>query len=331
MSYRDDLNVFAEEMAKRKKNTWTVLKITVVLVAVCFIVAAVFLVLDLAADSQKQPPVGQDLPSIRLKEGSAIYMYAGETVSFRDKVTYTEGCRINVNQDNLNKDVQGTYTVTYVATSPEGTSSYLDVTVYVTKKDYTYATLMSMIDEKAEALGIKDSMSKREKIEKVYEFVNGDIAFNNETANGKSNTPDIDRNNWQTDWIEEAIRTLNLELDGKTVKGDCYSYYSVSKAFFEYFGIEHVGIQRDNSKIDPKYGTHFWFVVNIGSLGTGAQWYYYDATRLKYTFSDDTHNACLITLEKLNSYHKLNGDKQGYNFYDFNPSQYPTASKVTLK
>ncbi len=329
MAYKDDLNAFAEELAKRKKYTVLMIKITVVLAALFFVAATVFLVLDLVKSTSNE--VGNNggdaggssntsAISVRLKEGDAIYMYVGENVSWRDKVSISEGAAIaGVDTSGLNMDKTGTYTVTYTVTDASGGRATLEVSVIVTKKEYSYGTLMSLIKNKSAELGITADMTKTSKVKKIYEYVH-EYKFVDE-----SNTPSIDRDNWQSDWIEEATRTL-----GKG-SGDCYSYYSLSKAFFEYFGIEHVGIQRDNRNIDKKYGTHFWLVVNVGAVGSKGQWYYYDATRLKYKFSDGTGNACLITLDKLQSYYELNGEAQGYDFYAFAPKNYPTVSTTPLK
>ncbi len=336
MSYKNDLSFFASEQAKRRKNIILSIKITVIILAVSFIMTALFLVLDLVKDSSRgggndgggsgggadrQPPV------IRLKEGDAIYMDYGSNIALKSQVVVTDDSgtfTIDVDQMNLNKDVPGRYTVRYIATDGSGNKSYLDVMVVVTKQEYSYATLMSLIKNKADDIGISDNMTKRQKIEAFYEYVNINRGIEYDLYTDSSNIPDIDRRNWETDWIEEATLTL------QNGKGDCYSYYSVSKAFFEYFGIEHVGIQRDNTNIKGK-GTHFWLVVNIGEQGTNGQWYYFDATRLRYNFSDGTGNACLITLKKLQSYYQVNGDVQGYDFYAFDPAKYPTASTLELK
>ncbi len=336
MAYRNDLNNFAREMAKRKKNISLIIKITAILLAICFVATAAFLVLDIIDGGSQGgnngggdgDDIDRDFPVITLKSGDAIYMDYGKNVSFKDKVniTYSGEYSLKVDQSGLNKDKPGRYTVRYVVTdvSNPRISSSLDVAVVVTKQEYSYETLMSIIKNKAADLGISDNMTKRQKIEAFYEYININRGISYDTNTDSSNIPDIDRRNWETDWIEEATLTLQHG------KGDCYSYYSVSKAFFEYFGIEHVGIQRDNTSIKGK-GTHFWLMVNIGEQGAQGQWYYFDATRLKYKFSDGTGNACLITLKKLQSYYQINGDVQGYDFYAFDPKKYPTASTFELK
>ena len=108
----------------------------------------------------------------------------------------------------------------------------------------------------------------------------------------------------------------------------------MSKAFFEYFGIKSVGIRRDMS-LDAEEGTHFWQIVDIG----GGKWYFYDGTRLAGSFSDGSHNACLITQEKLSSYktsknedyfYRISKVAQCLDFSSAGINSYPKVSNEPL-
>ncbi len=326
MSYRDDLRAFANEAAKKRKRLSLIVKITVCALALCFAVTCALLIADLVTDSgagsYNSDAGGADsrAPVITLKSGDVIYMYVGENIVWKSFVDVTDNSgsvTLDVDASNVNKDAEGKYEVTYKATDATGNKSELKVTVVVAKAEYSYSTLMENIAKKAVQLGITDSMSKVQKVRKIYDYVNSKetVTFTNE-----SNIPNINRNNWKTDWVEEAARTLT------SGSGDCYSYYSLSKAFFEYFGIENEGIQRDFISTDA--GTHFWAVVNIGTESS-PQWYYYDSTRLGGTFADGSNNACLITLKKLQGYQPSNSDVT-YDFYKFDSAKYPTASTKEL-
>ncbi len=327
MSYRDDLNAYKKDMEKRRKSVFLAVKITVIALTVAILVTTIFVILDFVGNDggANSGNVGGDgggagrdtkPPVITIAGGKeAIFVYVGENVSWKAAVTVTDNSgnyQLKIDNSGVDLDAIGIYTVIYTATDASGNTAKFEAKVVVNKQEYSYDTLMSYIKTKSETLGITSSMSKREIVEKIYGFANG-IAYNKVG----SNIPNIDRKNWETDWVEEATRTFSEE------KGDCYSYYSVSKAFFEYWNIENVGIQRDNSNIPSKEGTHFWFVVNIGT-DSNKQWYYYDATRLNGSFSDGTKNACLITLAKIQSY--TPSSNLGYDFYEFDPTKYPTAS-----
>ena len=98
------------------------------------------------------------------------------------------------------------------------------------------------------------------------------------------------------------MRTLSMS----DMEGDCYSYYAVSKAFFEYYGIENCGMQRNSTKKELS-GTHYWNIVKVEG-----GWYYFDATRLAGTFQNGSRNACLVTEADLNGYKTSDGNPYFY-------------------
>ncbi len=303
------------------------IKITICALALCLAVLCILFIVDMATDSGSVSNSKKDKtpPTVQLIDGDCIYMYAGETVSFRNKVKVNDdsGAFTLDFDSRVNTEVPGTYSVIYTATDAAGNSTKLTVSVVVTKKDYTYDMLMTRIESLAKQLKITSDMSKQEQVFAVYEYVNSpgknasaaNIYFSNE-----SNVPNIKRENWKSDWIEEAILTLERG------EGDCYSYYSVSKAFFEYLGIEHMGIRRDDSRSNID-GTHFWMVVNIGKNGADS-WYFYDATRLAGTFGDGSNNGCLRTYAELEEYATSKGSY--YGFYAFNKSDYPVTATTPI-
>ena len=327
MSYKNILASFATDNKRRRQITVAAIKITVCALALCLAVLCVLFVVDMVKDNGADKTQSKDKtpPTVKLVEGDCIYMFAGETVSFRDKVRASDnGGAVTLSFESyVNVNVPGTYSVVYTATDEAGNSSKLTVSVVVTKKDYTYDMLMSRIESLAKRLGITESMSKRDQVFAIYDYVNspGKSAGNaNIVFTDESNVPDIKRENWQNDWIEEAIRTID------SGEGDCYSYYSVSKAFFEYFGIENLGIKRDESQSNMS-GTHFWLMVNIGS-GNADAWYFYDATRLGGKYTDKTNNGCLRTYAEIMEYRPSKASD--YGFYAFDKSGYPQTATTPI-
>lgn len=331
MSYKQDLRAFYEDNAKRKKTVFFAIKITVAVLAACLLLTTVMFIVDLASDGPSDAGNDGDVggskdrtaPVIKVNDGAdAIYVLVGETVSWRKAVSVSDnsgtGKITAVDNSGVDLDKAGTYYVTYTASDSAGNTSTLTVKVVVTKAQYSYATLVSLVEKKADTLGITKSMTKTEQILAVYKYVNSPDKSAS-TANIKfvdeSNIPAIDRANWQNDWIEEAIRTLN------SGEGDCYSYYSVSKAFFEYLGIENKGIRRNDSQSEMS-GTHFWSMVNIGTSDK-PMWYFYDGTRLAGAFPDGTNNGCLRTLAELQAYVPSNGQS---GFYAFDGTGYPKTA-----
>lgn len=273
-----------------------------------------------------------EAPVIEGPAGDVAVVYLGDNVAYKSFVKVTDNrddYTLEIDQDQVNLNREGTYRVTYVATDGAGNETTYVLRLTVKNRQYSQETLMTLVAKKAESLGMSAAMSKIELVRAIYDYVNSpskgannaNIRFNDESNTPNQKNQSGIRRDWEIDWVEEAVRTLEMDQ----MKGDCYTYYAVSKAFFEYFGIENIGIQR--SKASSEDGTHFWSVVNVGS-GEAPKWYYYDSTRLGGTFSDDTKDACLITESKLKSYRTSSG---GDGFYTFEkPEGFPTIAKKEL-
>ena len=318
MSYKNDKQEMNEEMNSLKSKVVTIIKITFLVFAVALVTLVVIFTVslfqgELFASSKDVTP-----PSISARQGATVVGYLGEAPTYKKYVTVSddkdEEPALAIDSKSVDINKEGSYVVRYQAKDSAGNkSSVFKITYIVKSKQYSRDSLMSMVADLASELGITKNMSTVEKVQKVHKFVNEEIMWSKASALGESNIPNINRDNWKEDWIEEAVRTIELYNDDSGV-GDCYSYYSVSKAFFEYFGIQHVGIRRDKSldyQEDSKgnrKGTHFWLIVNIGN----DQWYYYDGTRLAQPFNDGTRNACLITQDKLDSYVTSSGETYFY-------------------
>lgn len=311
MSYKNDKEQMNNEMNLHKQRVLFVIKITFIVFAVALVALATIFVVSLFKGGLFAAEKDETAPIISAREGTTVIGYLGESPTYKKYVTVSDDKDdepiLAIDHKDVDINTEGSYKVRYQAKDKSNNKSKVFTLTYVVKnKAYSKDKLMAMVAELAKEKGITKSMSTVEQIKAIYKIINIDykITFSEASDLGESNIPNIDRNNWKTDWIEEGIRTLELYNAGEGV-GDCYSFYAVSKAFFEYFGIKNIGIRRD-TKIDDELdangnrkGTHFWHIVDIG----GGKWYYYDATRLGSTFKiDGTKNACLITQEKLDSY-----------------------------
>lgn len=309
MSYLNDKDKMNREMESHKNKVKLVIKITFIAFAVALLAFTVSLIVSLVKGGLFTSSKDTTPPTIQPREGTTVVGYLGEAPTYKKYVTVSDDkddapeLKINSSKVDINKE--GSYEVKYIARDEAGNQSkVLSITYVVKNKQYSEDKLMTLIEALAKDLGITKDMSTVEQVKAVYNFVNQKIKWSG--GIGESNIPNINRNNWKTDWTEEAIRTIEL-YNADDCKGDCYSYYSVSKAFFEYFGIKSVGIRRDMS-LDAEEGTHFWQIVDIG----GGKWYFYDGTRLAGSFSDGSRNACLITQEKLSSYRTSKGEDYFY-------------------
>lgn len=324
MSYRSDLEYMKKLYEERKKRVSLLLKISLLTLAALIVITLVAVIVTAATggfDGSK-PSTADDLeaPVITGPDGGVAFVYLGESISYKSLVSVRdddEDVALSVDNSAVDTTKEGTYSVRYTATDSSGNSASYTLRLVIRKQEYSMDTLMSLVESRAASLGMNKNMSKTELVRRIYDYVkdpsasasNANIYFSD-----VSNTPaqQISRETWEIDWVEEACRTLTMSR----MKGDCYSYYAVSKAFFEYFDIENVGIQRSASATEA--GTHFWNVVNVGTK-SAPKWYFYDATRLAGTFtSDGTSDSCLITEAKLLSYIGSNGETQFYLFDKYN-------------
>ncbi len=334
MSHRTEIESYAEEMAKRKKTVMTAIKVIAALLAVALLATAVLVVVDIVNDNVSSEKEGEKGASyIQPTQGKKVTVKQGATVSYYSLVTVDEkyaSYQLDVDSSKVDLNKPGSYTVTYKLLDSDGkTISTYKLTIVVEEIDEDKQALFALIKTKADSIGLTEeavkSMTKEQIVRKIYDYVKDPSATANDANirfTDESNIPDINRDNWETDWVKEAT----MALMSTNMKGDCYTYYSVSKAFFEYFEIENVGIRRGADAASS--GTHFWSVVNIGTE-SAPKWYYYDATRLAGKFAlDQTKDSCLITLAKLESYVSSDGQE---GFYHFDPKDYPTAETTALK
>ena len=246
----------------------------------------------------------------------SITGYVGEGVAYQKDIEVTDNCfgEIDVAVDSSAVDTSkaGSYKVKYTATDKAGNTSTLELTVNIFAEKVTRDMLMSKIEALSATLGITKSMSKEAQIKKIYAYVNSPTLSASQANIVFTDESNTDR----SDWMREAYLAL------QNGSGDCYSYFAVSKAFFEYFGIENLDIERSKG-VTTQSGTHFWSMVNIGTE-KAPQWYYYDATRLAKPHR--TGSGCLFTEEQLNDYN-TNVNK---GFLTFDHTGYPETSAKTI-
>ena len=326
MSYKSEIQANTERMNRKKKAAFLAVKITSAVLSVMMIVSTALVIIDsLNGDLGKRTEQTEDAPSlIQATQGKSVKVYAGETLSYKSLVEYPAGYELDYDS-NADLSKVGKYTVTYKLLKEGKVVETYKITIIVEERDVDREELMALVEKKAAALGITKEMSKIEQVRKISDYVKcpgkdvdeRTIRFDDKVHH--TATIDPERKQWETLWVKEAMIALEKGV------GDCYAYYSVSKAFFEYFGIENVGIQRATGS--GHNGTHFWSIVNIGTK-EDPKWYYYDATRLAGKFAEDnSSNSCLITLSKLESYLTSGGDS---GFYYFDPTQYTTAETKPL-
>ncbi len=249
-----------------------------------------------------------------LWDSKTVVGYIGEGISYKNAVTVTDNCfgvKLEWDSSGVDMTKEGNYTVSYRATDAAGNKVSAIIPVVIYSMQITDDKLNARIGELASQLGMSKSLSKEELCRLIYGYVNDPTATAS-TANftyvGHSNDKS------RADWRREAWLTLD------NGQGDCYSYFALSKAFFEYFGIENKDIERTKGLTSD---THFWSMVKVDG-----GWYFFDATRYAGKFTLGGDNGCLLTYAQLKAYKLSAASAQRYgdNYYAFDEASYPTAA-----
>ena len=325
----DFTNSFKQRNDKKKKVTWKAITVTVCALSLAVVVLLSSLVIGNARGGKSysgdEGAADKTKPVIKGPEGNSVIVYTGETVSFRSFVSATDNsgsCDLFFDEAGFNVNQEGTYTVVYTATDASGNATKYSLTVNVVHRQYTFDSLMTLVDGiAANNLGYTrssvGSRSKAQIVRDIYSYAKSAITFDDSISNAYRQSQQNGRKRrigWKVDYIEEASITLTSSVK----KGDCYTFYSVSKAFYEYFGIDNAGFQR--SEASTLDGTHYWNAVNIGT-SSSPEWYYVDCTPYAGSFSDGS-NACLVTESSLASYETSKGVKNQYYVIEKNDPEF---------
>lgn len=177
--------------------------------------------------------------------------YAGEPVAYFSEVfaedNLDEHLRIEVDNREVNINKAGTYRVTYYATDSDGNSSTASCTLKIVAASVTDETVQELARS---VLGeiLTAGMTKTEQLEAVFNYVRGHVRY----------VGTSDKN----DWRKEAERGF------RTGRGDCFTFYSVTRALLDQLDVEYMSVTRKGGRT-----RHYWVIVNVG---TG--WYHFDPT-----------------------------------------------------
>ena len=259
------------------------------------------------------------------KEPPQIYVpqkivgYVNEGIAYRKDVEVWDNCfgvTLTVDDSKVDPTKAGEYLVSYIATDAAGNKVEALSVLIIHDIHVTEEMLNEKIGEIARNQGMSKSLSKEELCKRIYDYVNDPeasasgarfqyVGFSNDTS--------------RTDWRKEAYLTI------KNGQGDCYSYFALSKAFFEYFEIENLDVERSAGLTSD---THFWNMVNIGT-SKKPSWYFFDATRYAGKFTVGGDNGCLLTEAQLEGY-KASSSKYDGVYYAFDKANYPAAQTVII-
>ncbi|MBP5180911.1 MAG: transglutaminase domain-containing protein [Clostridiales bacterium] len=206
-----------------------------------------------------------------------IEVFIGRTSTFLNEVYVTDDYdpspEFIVDLSHVDLTAPGTYPLTYIAIDENGNKS--SVTVNITMRDeperyYEPEALYDLCRQLNELYGIyTEDMTDVQKAFRIFNWSHQHIIYMN----------DSDR----TDWTCAAYDGLT------TLRGDCYTYYAVNRAFLDMEGIPNMLV----SRYPVTWSAHYWNLVYLEG-----EWYHCDS--LAFSAPDGYYFMCAV--EDMNPY-----------------------------
>ena len=252
---------------------------------------------DLVLDEQAPVVTGLRDHLVYLNGGGISYFAGVSTADNCDGAVTLELDNTGVNLKKV-----GVYPVYYIATDAAGNRAVYRMTVSVAEREITEEMLWAEIDPIIDSM-ITDGMSLKDQVWEIYDYVYDHIGYSSTTDNSS--------------WVRAAYEGIT------TGYGDCYTYFALSKAFFERLGIENVDVQRSATVVAKVDERHFWSLVNIGT-DSEPRWYHFDACHIK---DNPKPWGYLMTDAQLAAYSNQKVSKNGVRnyFYAFDRVAYPAT------
>ena len=236
--------------------------------------------------------------------GEDFSIVQGGSVSYKKQIEAEDDSglpvTIEVDASAVDLDEPGDYPVIYTVSDAAGNKTMLTLTLTVIPQDpdpedkaavvkyNVYMILNEIVD---------DSMNDMQKAYAVYYWTRHNISY---TGHSDKTSPTI------------------AAYDGlMTMKGDCYTYYAVAKAFLTALHIDTVDVVK--LRTSNKQYMHYWLLVNIG---TG--WYHFDAN--PYTKFPDP-NFFMVTDAEIKAWDQ----KYYHHAHNYDASLYPEIATESVQ
>lgn len=222
-------------------------------------------------------PLDREAPVITGVRDHLIYQ--GEDLLLTDGVAVTDNLdpapRWEVDDSGADLNTPGTYEVRYIAQDASGNRAAETAEITVLPWKEGYAT-MEEIDDMADTILseiLEPAMNDRQRVTAIYDWARTRIAY----------TGHADKEDYrQAAWLGMTDRA-----------GDCFTYFSVCKLFFEHLGIPNIDVEKVPQSEEDSL--HYWSLVSVDG---GESYYHFDATP-RIGEGDD---FCLVTDAFLDAY-----------------------------
>ncbi len=208
-------------------------------------------------------------------------VYIGDNIRFSDGVKAVDKndgeVKVKVDTGSFDKTKPGRYLITYSAKDKAGNKASRSVWFTLAEKS-SETVSQATIDQAFNKLYsqiIKGSMTDKQKMRAVYDYIRENIAYN-----GTSD---------KSDWEQEAYRGITDK------QGDSFTFYSVSRKLLTMAGIENEGVKRKSEQ-----SSHYWNKVKYDG-----KWYHFDTCP---HYKDYPIDSFMLTEDEIKAYsEKTNG------------------------
>lgn len=208
--------------------------------------------------------------------GSNFTILLGDTVSYKKMIKVSDNedpePTIKIDSSEVDLDTPGKYKIVYTVTDRSGNTTVLELTVTV--KEKKTSDVDSYNNEQAAAVIkqiVTDDMNDLQKAYAVYYWTKHNIKYSG----------DSDKSDYRI-----AAR------DGfKTKKGDCFTFFAVSKLLLEKLEIKNYDMKK--LRTNDTQSNHYWSLVNVGD-----GWYHFDCT----PFKANNDNFFMVTDKELSDW-----------------------------
>ena len=217
------------------------------------------------------------------------------TISYRKGVTLvdpTGTAELVIDSSKVDTNKPGVYTVTYSATNAAGLSA--SVTAKVTVAGVSEEAVIKLAQPVLDRI-IRPGMSGLEKAKAIHSWIRANIGYNN-TGEKKG-------------VLEGAYNGFTLR------RGDCYTFYALTKFMLDQVGVESVDIHR----VEGKPTRHYWLLLNFGD-----GWKHYDTCPVRKP-SAHPHNGIMMTDSEAQGFGRAIG--RDY-YYEYDPASLPEGVTV---
>lgn len=241
-----------------------------------------------------EPPVIKGVKNLSVFLGNKILYKRGISVTDNKD----ENTTLMINNSDVNLMAVGKYEVIYFATDRSGNEASVKATVWVNEPSDLIVT-QEEVDEYSDmvlSLIIKEGMTSRAKMWAIFRWISQNVQYTGTAS--------------KADWLKGAF------LGFKYRTGDCFTYYSVSRALLARAEFEVLPVQRV-----PAQTRHYWVLIKHGD-----QWYHFDPSPRSKGYS---FQCFLRSKPEVDAYTALIWDEKQH-YFDYDTTGLPEVATIPL-